>query len=110
MTSTDYAEHRTIIKFCVNLGKTPTQTQEMLETAKVRPPVCRSLVFKWHKRFRDGREDIEDDKGRGRKSTLTAASIKEVKDVIDRDRRYTKVNAEYYSRVSNNFVFKKNDF
>jgi hypothetical protein len=52
----------------------------MLETAKVRPLVCRALVFKWHKRFRDGREDIEDDKGRGRKSTLTAASIKEVKD------------------------------
>ncbi|XP_060596511.1 protein GVQW3-like [Ruditapes philippinarum] len=97
MTSTDYAEHRTIIKFCVNLGKTPTQTQKMLETAKVRPLVCRSLVFKWHKRFRDGREDIEDDKGRGRKSTLTAASIKEVKDVIDRDRRY---NAEYYSRCT----------
>jgi transposase len=74
----DYAEHRT-----------PIQTQEMLETAKMRPPVCRSLVFKWHKRFRDGPEDIEDDKGRGRKSTLTAASIKEVKDVIDWDRRYT---------------------
>lgn len=89
MTSTDYTEHRTIIKFCVNLGKTPTQTRDMLEAANVKPPVCRALIFKWHKRFSDGRESIEDDKGRGRKTSMTATSVGAVKDVIDRDRRYT---------------------
>lgn len=45
MTSTDYSEHRTIIKFCVNLGKTPTQTREMLESAAIRPPVSRALIL-----------------------------------------------------------------
>lgn len=89
MTSTDYTEHRTVIKFCVNLGKTPTQTREMLEQAKVRPRVSRSLVFKWHKRFSEGREEIQDDIGRGRKSTLTKKKIRDVQDVIESDRRYT---------------------
>lgn len=89
MTSTDYSEHRTIIKFCVNLGKTPTQTREMLESAAIRPPVSRALIFKWHERFRNGRESVEDDKGRGRKSTLDTTSIQTVKDVVDQDRRFT---------------------
>ncbi len=63
MTSTEYAEHRAVIKFCVNLGKTPTQTREMMEKSSIKPAVSRALVFKWHQRFKDGREDLRDDAG-----------------------------------------------
>lgn len=89
MTSVDYSKHRTIIKFCVDLGKTPTQTREMLQAVNMKPSVSRALIFKWHKRFRDGRESIEDDKGRGRRPSLNATSINDVKTVLDQDRRYT---------------------
>lgn len=39
----------------------------MLEVAAVKPPVSGALIFDCHKRFRNGQDSIEDDKGRGRK-------------------------------------------
>lgn len=89
MTSTEYAEHRAVIKFCVNLGKTPTQTREMMEKSSIKPAVSRALVFKWHRRFKDGREDLQDDVGRGRKSEIDATLIDTIRDVVIRDRRVT---------------------
>lgn len=89
MTSENFIKQRTIIQFCVQLGKTPTQTRDMLEEASIKPTVSRSLVFKWHKRFREGREDVTDDEGRGRKPSTSATLIKTVSDVVQSDRRYT---------------------
>ena len=60
-------ETRAIIKFCVDLGKTPTETMKMMKDANRSSNVSRSLVFKWHKRFSEGRESLQDDTGRGRK-------------------------------------------
>jgi hypothetical protein len=52
--------------------------------------VSRSLVFKWHKRFSDGRGSLMDDKREGRTSFKTSDVVKnEVHDVIDGDRRLT---------------------
>ena len=61
--STEYAEQRTIIKFCVNLGKTSTQTREMLETVKIKLSVSIALIFKWHKQSTSEMvgNNIEDD-------------------------------------------------
>ena len=76
-----------MIKFCVALGKTPTQTMEMLEKAGSKPKVCRALVYKWHKRFSDGRTSTEDDAGRGRTSIINSDLIRSVSNVIEQDRR-----------------------
>jgi len=49
-------EHRCVIKFCVNANMTPTDTLKFME--KGDSNVSRSLVFGWHKKFRDGLEDV----------------------------------------------------
>ncbi|XP_052818502.1 histone-lysine N-methyltransferase SETMAR-like [Mya arenaria] len=51
--------------------------------------ISRTRVFEWYRCFRDGRSSVEDEKGRGRKSSVDATLVASVKDVIYRDRRTT---------------------
>lgn len=89
MASFGKEETRTCIKFCVNLGYTPTQTIEKLQTAKIGNKACRSLVFKWHKRFREGRESNKDNDREGRKSVISTALVTSIRETLDNDRRVT---------------------
>ena len=82
-------ETRAMIKFCVDLGKTPTETMKMMKDANRSSNVSRSLVFKWHKRFSEGRESLKDDTGRGRKRIVNAGAVTAVKSLIEEDRRLT---------------------
>ena len=61
----------------------------MLEQAHNKSHASRSLVFKWHKLFRDGRKSVDDDPGRGRKRILKTTLLTSVKEIIDGDRRLT---------------------
>lgn len=88
MTSSSATEQRAVIKFCVNLGHTPTQTMKLMEDAQTEK-VSRSLVFKWHKRFRDGRMSIDDDERCGRKATSADKLSESVRQLLDSDRRST---------------------
>ncbi|KYQ60553.1 hypothetical protein ALC60_00394 [Trachymyrmex zeteki] len=58
-------EQRIVVKFHVKLGKTATETYNLLK--QVAMNVYR--VFEWFKRFQDGRKDGEDDSRPGRPST-----------------------------------------
>ena len=80
---------RAIIKFCVDLGKTPTETMKMMKDANRSSNVNRYLVFKWHKRFSESRESLKDDTGRGRKRTVNAGTVAAVKSLIEEDLRLT---------------------
>lgn len=60
-TMQDDQEQRVAIKFCVKLGKSATETFEMLKTAYREGALSRSRSFEWHKRFKMGRETTEDD-------------------------------------------------
>ena len=83
-------EQRAVIQFCVDIGKTPTETHKFIKQSATHSNVSRSLVFKWHKRFSDGRGSLMDDKREGRPSFKTSDVVKnEVRDVIDSDRRLT---------------------
>jgi transposase len=62
-------EQRVNIKFCVKLGKTPTETYEMLQTVYDNEALSHSSVFEWFKRFKDRRKDLQDDPRSGRPST-----------------------------------------
>ena len=64
-------EQRDVIKFCVDIGKTPTETHKFIKQSVTHSDVSRSFVFKWHKRFSDGRVTLMDDKPEGRPSFKT---------------------------------------
>ena len=66
MTSTSDVETKEVIKFCVGLGKTPTETMTMISESGVKPKCSRALVFKWHGRFKNGRKSVEEDDRGGR--------------------------------------------
>jgi len=54
-------EQRTNIKFCFKLGKTFTETFELLKKVYGDDYLFCTRVFEWYKRFQDGREALEDD-------------------------------------------------
>ena len=59
----DTFEERYAIKFCFKLGKNDArETYGMLQTAFGSFCMKRALVLEWHKRFKEGRESVRDDK------------------------------------------------
>jgi hypothetical protein len=70
-TFSNKVEQRAIIKFCVDIGKTPTETHKFIKQSVTHSNVNHSLMFKWHKRFSDGRGSLMDDKREGRPSFKT---------------------------------------
>ena len=54
-------EQRVNIKFCVKLGKTATETLQLLRDAYGDEALSRARVFEWHRRFVLGRVSVEDD-------------------------------------------------
>ena len=89
-TFSNKVEQRTVIKLCVDIGKTPTETRKFIMRSVTHYNVSRSLVFKWHKRSSDGRGSLMDDKRERRPSFNTSNVVKnEERDVIDGDRRLT---------------------
>ena len=52
--------------------------------------MSRTRIFEWHKRFREGKEDMEDDPRSGRPTTSrTNENVERVKKKVRSDRRLT---------------------
>ena len=64
-------EQRYAIKFCVTLNKSATETFASLTKTYGDATVSRTMVFKWHKAFKEGRENVENDPRSGRPISLT---------------------------------------
>ena len=60
----------------------------MIKASSTTKECCRSLVFRWHDMFRNGRESIEDDKRCGRPSMVKTVKDK-VRELIKENRRRT---------------------
>jgi len=76
------------IKFCAKLGKSGSETLQLLRTAYGDAVFSSSQVFRWHMAFKDGRESNEDEQCAGRPSTSrNDNNVGRVKAVLDRDRR-----------------------
>ena len=73
-------QQRVCIKFCTKNGFNGAQTLEMLRKCFSSETLTRSNVFRWHERFRNGRESVEDDERNGRPSTAkTDEKINKIK-------------------------------
>jgi hypothetical protein len=65
----DKFKQRVAIKFCVKLGKSATETLEMLREAFGEHSLSQTAVFECHSRFKVGRVSVEDDERSGQPST-----------------------------------------
>ncbi|XP_023572468.1 putative uncharacterized protein FLJ37770 isoform X2 [Octodon degus] len=85
-----YLEQRISIKFCVKLNKSASETHHLLKEAYRDEVMSRARVFDWHKRFKEGREDVRDDARSGRPVThRTHENIQKVKNLVCSNRQLT---------------------
>ncbi|XP_041364366.1 protein GVQW3-like [Gigantopelta aegis] len=83
-------EQRANIKFCVKLGKSVTETLEMLKQAYGNKAMRRARCFEWHSRFKRDRTPLEDAERSGRPSTSTTPeNVEEIERIVRQDRRTT---------------------
>ena len=79
-------EQRASIKFCVKLGKAFTKKLEMLRKAYRDQVLSRTRVYKWFRRFKEGRESLDDDERSGRPaSSYTDELVKKIREPIRKD-------------------------
>jgi len=65
----DLKEQRVCVKFCFKLGKTFTETFQMLQQAYGEDCLSCTQCHEWYQRFKSGRTSIKDDPKSGRPST-----------------------------------------
>ncbi|KFM65576.1 hypothetical protein X975_25174, partial [Stegodyphus mimosarum] len=58
------------IKFCVRLNKTTMETLGIFQEAFKEEAMSYAMIFMWHKRFKDGCGNVEDDDRSGRPSLM----------------------------------------
>ena len=76
-------EQRYSIKFCVRLGKMPTENLPLIKEAYKDKALSKAQVFRWHGEFRNGQKSVEDLERGGRSPTTSDESIAKVKDLLN---------------------------
>jgi hypothetical protein len=86
----DLKEQRICVKFCFTLGKTASETHEMLKTAFGDNAMGRIQTFEWFSRVKHGETSVEDSECSGRPSTgRTDENVENVRKIVNEDRRNT---------------------
>ena len=81
-------EQHVNIKFLTKLGKSATETYNLLTEVYGDQSLSRTQVFEWFKKFKEGREDFGDDPKSGRPSTAkTQESVEKVARIVRGDHR-----------------------
>jgi len=62
-------EQHACIKLCVKLGRNGAETFGMLKTAFGGQCLSRARIFEWHKKFKEGRDSVDDNPRSGRPMT-----------------------------------------
>ena len=75
-------EQRCTIKFCVKLSESATVTYEKLQRAYGEHSLSRAQVFRWHKSFLEGPEQVEDEPRAGRPSSSKTDDVERVRSRI----------------------------
>ena len=90
MSEEQEQEQSVCIKFCVKLGRNGAETYEMLRTAFVEQCLSRARIFEWHKRFKEGRDSVDDNPRSGRPTTSkTDDCLARVRELIQANQRLT---------------------
>jgi transposase len=80
-------EQRINIKLCARLGKSASETLQLLKEAYGADAMKKTSVFVWHKRFKKGRVDVKDDERSGRPRTRrTDENVEKVRKLVCTDR------------------------
>ena len=78
------------LKFLVPLGNTPTETLKLLKKVYGDDVMSRTHLLKWHTRFKEEREKVEDDHQSGRPSTSrTDKNVERVRQKVRSDCHFT---------------------
>ena len=86
----DLEEQHDSVEFCFKLGKTVTETFQMLQQAYGEDCLSHTQCHEWYQHFKSGRMSIEDDPKSGRPSTsMDDDHILKVFAVIRQNRRQT---------------------
>jgi len=72
-------EQRINFKFCVKIVKSANEMLALLTVAYGEYALKKSSVFEWHRQFKEGREDVQDDPRSGKpKTQRTDANVERV--------------------------------
>ena len=83
-------EQRIAVKFCVKLGKSATETCAMLNSVYDDVAMKRTACFKWHERFKGGRQSNDYDECPGCPSTSTVDThVDKINILVRSNRRLT---------------------
>ena len=83
-------EQQINLKFLVRLGKAPTEALKLFQEVYGDDTMSRICLFEWHRRFKEGREQVEDDHTSGRPSTSrTDENVERVRQKVRSDWRLT---------------------
>lgn len=82
----DKMEQRAVIKFHAKLGTSATRTFEMMQKVYGDNCLSRGRIFDWHRQFREGREDLQDEYRQPKaKKSRTPEIIESAREIIASD-------------------------
>ena len=81
-------EQQINLKFLVLLGKTPPEALKLLQEIYGDDTMSKTRLFEWHRRFKEGRDKVEDDRRSRRPSTSrTDENVARVRQKVRSDHR-----------------------
>jgi hypothetical protein len=73
----------------MKLGKSATETLEMLYLDFGEHSLSHTVVFQWHSRFKAGRVSVEDESSGRSSTTKTTENVEKFRELIYKDRHQT---------------------
>ena len=75
-------------RYAIKLGKNATETFDMIKTAYGETFMSRATVFRWHKKFQEGRVEMRDEERSGReRDDRTPDLVDKIRKFLDEDHR-----------------------